>query len=117
MAPTTSADAGSPTDAGPRPGAPPHAMGIPPETKEDLLTRLSRIGGQVQGLARMIEDERYCPEVLQQFGAARSALRSVERLLLANHLDRCATRAIACGGEQAERVREEIVELFSRYMK
>lgn len=101
----------------PAPGAPPHAMGIPDETKRELEDRLNRITGQVKGLARMIDEERYCPEVLQQFSAVRSALRSVERVLLANHLDRCATRAIAEGGRSAEQVREEIVDLFSRYMK
>ncbi len=97
--------------------APPHAMGIAEETKADLRQRLSRIGGQVKGLGRMIEEERYCPEILQQFAAVRSALRSVERKLLSNHLDRCATRAITEGGRSAEQVREEIVELVSRYMK
>lgn len=97
--------------------SPSHAMGIPDETKGNLQERLARIAGQVNGLARMIEEERYCPEVLQQFSAVRSALRSVERLLLANHLDRCATRAISGGGRSAEQVREEIVDLFSRYMR
>lgn len=97
--------------------APAHAMGIPGETKADLKQRLSRISGQVKGLGRMIDEERYCPEILQQFVAVRSALRSVERLLLSNHLDRCATRAITEGGRSAEQVREEIVELVSRYMK
>ena len=95
---------------------PDHAMGISPETKGDLLRRLSRIGGQVRGLSRMIEEERYCPEVLQQFAAVRSALGAAERLLLANHLEGCATRAISEGGRSAERVRQEIVDLFSRYV-
>lgn len=95
----------------------PHAMGIAEETKEDLLRRLSRIRGQVDGLRKMVEEERYCPDVLQQFGAVRSALASAERELLANHLDRCATRAISEGGRTAERVREEIVDLVARYMK
>ncbi len=95
---------------------PGHAMGIPPDTKEALLRRLSRIAGQVRGLSRMIEEERYCPEVLQQFAAVRSALGAAERVLLANHLEGCATRAISEGGRSAERVRDEILDLFSRYM-
>lgn len=94
----------------------PHAMGIPEETKEDLLRRLSRIRGQVDGLGRMVTEERYCADVLQQFTAVRSALRSAERVLLASHLKGCATRAITEGGEAAEQVRDEIVTLFSKYV-
>lgn len=92
-----------------------HAMGIEEEAKDDLVRRLSRIRGQVEGLRRMVEEERYCPDVLRQFDAVHSALRSTQTMLLANHLERCATSAIEEGGETAERVREEIVELFGRY--
>lgn len=95
----------------------PHAMGIPEETKEDLVRRLSRIRGQVDGLRKMVEEERYCADVLQQFSAVRSALRSAERVLLASHLEGCASRAISEGGAGAEQVRDEIVDLFSRYVK
>lgn len=91
-------------------------MGIPEETKKDLMRRLSRIRGQVDGLGRMVEEERYCADVLQQFSAVRSALRSAERILLASHLKGCATRAISEGGESAEQVRDEIVDLFSKYV-
>lgn len=94
-----------------------HAMGIPEETKDDLVDRLSRIRGQVDGLRRMVDEERYCADVLQQFSAVRSALRSAERVLLSSHLEGCATRAISEGGDSAEQVREEIVDLFSRYVK
>lgn len=94
-----------------------HAMGIEDEAKDDLVRRLSRIRGQVDGLRRMIDEERYCPDVLQQFAAVRSALRSAERVLLANHLEGCASRAISEGGSSAEQVREEIVDLFARYVK
>lgn len=94
----------------------PHALGMPEETKEDLLRRLARARGQVEGIARMIEDERYCPDVLQQFTAVHSALKSAEKLLLANHLERCATSAIEEGGASAERVRREIIDLFGRQL-
>jgi len=97
--------------------APEHAMGFSAGTKRDLEDRLARIGGQIRGLARMVEEERYCPDVLQQVAAVRSALRSVERVLLSNHLDRCATRALAEGGRSADEVRSEILDLFSRYMR
>lgn len=80
------------------------------------MRRLSRIRGQVEGIRKMVEEERYCPDVLQQFDAVHSALRSTQKVLLRNHLEGCATRAIEEGGEGAEQVREEIVALFARYM-
>ena len=95
----------------------PHAMGIAADTKQDLGRRLARVRGQVEGLQRMVEDERYCPEILQQFAAVHSALRSAEKELLANHLDRCATHALTEGGESAVRVRRELVDLFHRYLR
>ncbi len=97
-------------------GEVPHAEGIEEEAKQSLLRRLSRIRGQVEGLRRMVEEDRYCPDILQQFDAVHSALKSTQKELLANHLDRCATSAFEEGGESAEQVREEIVELFGRYM-
>ena len=94
----------------------PHAEGIEEQTKENILRRLSRIRGQVEGIRKMVEEDRYCPDVLQQFDAVHSALKSTQKELLANHLERCATSAIERGGEEARQVREEIVELFGRYM-
>ena len=90
-------------------------MGIAEGTKHDLDRRLARIRGQVGGIARMVEDERYCPDILQQFAAVHSALRSAEKELLMNHLERCATHAIEEGGDAATRVREEIAQLFMRF--
>lgn len=95
----------------------PHAMGIPEETRASLGRRLARIRGQVDGLARMVEEERYCPDILQQFRAVHAALRSAEQELLASHIEGCATRALAEGGEGAAEVRREIVELFGRYLR
>jgi DNA-binding FrmR family transcriptional regulator len=92
-------------------------MGIAAPTKGDIQKRLARARGQVEGIQRMVEDERYCPDILQQFAAVHSALRGAEKLLLANHLERCATHAIQEGGEAADRVREEIVDLLYRYLR
>lgn len=97
--------------------APSHAMGIAAPAKKDLLRRLARIRGQVEGIGRMVEDERYCPDIMQQFAAVHSAMRSAEKQLLANHLEHCATHAIEQGGEPADHVREEIVDLFYRYVR
>ncbi len=95
----------------------PHARGIAPHTKSDLLKRLARVRGQVEGIQRMVEDERYCPDILQQFAAVHSALRAAEKRLLSSHLERCATHAIQQGGQPAEQVRGEIVDLLYRYLR
>jgi len=97
--------------------SPAHAMGIPTTVREDLGRRLARIRGQVEGIARMVDEDRYCPDILHQFAAVHSALRSAERELLASHLERCATHALAEGGEGAEQVRREIVDLFHRFVR
>lgn len=92
-------------------------MGMPELTKQDLLRRLSRIRGQIDGIRRMVEEERYCPDVMQQISAAHAALRASEKVLLTSHLDHCATHAIEQGGDTAARAREELVDLFHRYMR
>jgi len=96
---------------------PPHALGIAEPAKRDILQRLARARGQVDGIQRMVKDERYCPDILQQFAAVHSALRGAEKLLLANHLERCATHAMVEGGEAAAAVRQEIVDLLHRYVR
>ena len=65
--------------------------------KQKLLTRLNRIEGQVRGLAKMLEEQRPCMEVLQQLASAQAALRGVTKAVLQNYLQRCATDAIKCG--------------------
>ncbi|MEE8520215.1 MAG: metal-sensitive transcriptional regulator [Gemmatimonadota bacterium] len=95
----------------------PYAMGIADKTKHDILKRLARIRGQVEGIQRMVEDERYCPDILQQFAAVHSALRGAEKELLANHLERCAAHAIAEGGEASADVRQELLDLLYRYVR
>lgn len=92
-------------------------MSMPEGTKDDLLKRLSRVRGQVDGIRRMVDEERYCTDIMQQIAAARSALRSAEKELLASHLDHCATHAIVQGGEPADNARAELVDLFYKYTK
>jgi CsoR family transcriptional regulator, copper-sensing transcriptional repressor len=75
--------------------------------KEDYLKRLRRIEGQVRGLQRMIEQDKYCIDILTQVSAAKSALESVALGLLQEHLAHCVSEAMAEGGEVAdEKVRE-----------
>jgi CsoR family transcriptional regulator, copper-sensing transcriptional repressor len=73
--------------------------------KQKIATRLRRIEGQVRGLQKMIEDDRYCIDVLTQVSATRAALESVALLLLADHTEHCVTEAIR-SGRGTEKVRE-----------
>jgi DNA-binding FrmR family transcriptional regulator len=83
-----------------------HAHGYS-EAKDDYLKRLRRIEGQVRGLQRMIEEDKYCIDILTQVSAAKSALESVAIGLLQEHLAHCVAEAMAEGGDVADaKVRE-----------
>jgi CsoR family transcriptional regulator, copper-sensing transcriptional repressor len=70
--------------------------------KEQVAKRLRRIEGQVRGIERMVEDDRYCIDVLAQVSAATAALQSVALLLFDEHLAHCVTHAVKVGGDEAE---------------
>jgi DNA-binding FrmR family transcriptional regulator len=70
--------------------------------KDDIQRRLRRIEGQVQGLQRMVDEDRYCIDILTQISAATKALQSVALELLDDHLAHCVREAIATGGPEAE---------------
>ncbi len=85
------------------------------ETKPRLLNRLSRIEGQVRGVARMVEDDRYCIDVLTQVRAIRAALARVESEMLKDHLATCIEGAIAGGDlDDQRRKASELIELLER---
>lgn len=67
------------------------------ELNRDMLARLSRIEGQVRGVAKMVEDQRPCLEVLQQLASVQAAMKGVTKTVLRNYLERCATDAIRSG--------------------
>jgi CsoR family transcriptional regulator, copper-sensing transcriptional repressor len=92
-----------------------HAVAVDPEVKARNLNRLRRIEGQVRGLQRMVEGERYCSDILVQLSSVQEALRAVGRELLRNHLRHCATEAIKRGGDEAEAMYAELVELMDRH--
>ena len=71
--------------------------------KSSVLKRLRRIEGQVRGLARMVEDDRYCIDVVTQLSAVRAALRRAEEEILADHLAHCVEDAIASGNKTEQR--------------
>src|SRR3990170_2886260 len=77
------------------------AIGVDPEIKASNLTRLRRIEGLVRGLQKMVEEDRYCADVLTQISSVHEALRSVARELMRNHLKHCATQSMRKGGPEA----------------
>jgi DNA-binding FrmR family transcriptional regulator len=72
------------------------------QQKDNYAKRMRRIEGQVRGIARMIDEDKYCIDVLTQISAVNSALRSVALNLLDEHLSHCVTRAVADGGDEAD---------------
>ncbi|MBA3233530.1 MAG: metal-sensitive transcriptional regulator [Propionibacteriales bacterium] len=68
-----------------------------PERRSDVLSRLAKAGGQVQGVAKMVRDDRYCVDVLTQISAAQKALDGAVRVITRNYLERCVTDAITSG--------------------
>ena len=108
----------SPCACGTHTGPGGHAVAVDPELKHSVLTRLRRIEGQVRGLQRMVEEERYCPDVLMQLSSVHEALRGVGRALLHNHLKHCATEAIRSGDpNRAEEAYDELMELVYRSVR
>jgi DNA-binding FrmR family transcriptional regulator len=95
--------------------APLHAVHVSAETKTALSKRLRRIEGQVRGIHKMVDDERYCADILVQIASVQEALRGVGRMLLQNHLTHCTSTAIRSGDPaEAERVISELVELWGK---
>jgi DNA-binding FrmR family transcriptional regulator len=88
------------------------------ETRRNARSRLARIEGQVRGLVRMIDGDRYCIDVITQIQAVRAALARVERLVLQDHVGHCVADAVA-SGNKAERDRkiEELVTVLDRTSK
>lgn len=88
------------------------ALGVDADIKSRSLKRLRRIEGQVRGIQKMIDDERYCADILTQISSVHEALRGVSREMMRNHLKHCATGAIRSGGKEADGMYEEIVDLM-----
>ena len=84
-----------------------------PEVKDKNQKRLRRIEGQVRGLQKMVEEDRYCADILTQISSVQEALRAVGRELMRNHLKHCATAAIRSGdGQTAEAMYDELIDLI-----
>ena len=87
------------------------AVAVDPDVKERNVKRLRRIEGQVRGLQKMVEEDRYCADIMTQISSVHEALRSVGRELMRNHLKYCATAAIKAGPAEAESMYDELVDL------
>ena len=85
--------------------------------KEDYLSRLRRIEGQVRGLQRMVEEDKYCIDILTQVSAVTRALQSVALGLMENHLGHCVTQAVAEGGDVAAAKVREASDAIARLVK
>ena len=88
------------------------AVGVEPEVKTRNLTRLRRIEGQIRGLQKMVDEDRYCADILTQISSVHEALRGVGRELMRNHLKHCASGAIGSGGQKADQMYDELVDLM-----
>lgn len=81
------------------------------------LKRLKRIEGQVRGLQKMVEEERYCADILTQVASVHEALRAVSREIMRNHLKHCATTAMKAGGSEAEDMYDELIGLMYKHVR
>jgi CsoR family transcriptional regulator, copper-sensing transcriptional repressor len=87
------------------------------DTKDAHLKRLRRIEGQVRGIARMVEDDKYCIDVLTQVSAATKALQAVALGLLDEHLAHCVVDAVAAGGDERDTKLREASEAIGRLVR
>ena len=95
-----------------------HAVGTDPEIKDRNLKRLRRIEGQVRGLQKMVEEDRYCPDIMMQIASVHEALRGVGRELMRNHLKHCATSSIRSGDPvAAEEMYDELIEMMYKHAR
>ena len=85
--------------------------------KENIQKRMHRIEGQVKAIGRMVDDDRYCIDIITQIAAVESALKSVSMLLLDDHLDHCVREAVEQGGQVADTKLQEVSEAVSRLVK
>lgn len=94
------------------------AFGVDPDIKASNLKRLRRIEGQIRGLQKMVEEDRYCADIVIQISSVQEALRSVGRALMHNHLHHCAAEAIRHGDEdRASAMYDELLELIYKHLR
>jgi len=88
------------------------------QTRQDISNRLKSVGGHVNGVIKMVEDDRYCIDIIKQIQAMQAALARVSDMLLDNHLHHCVTEAVRGESpDERERVLEEVLQVFSTQNK
>jgi len=94
------------------------AVGVNPALKEANRKRLRRIEGQIRGLQKMVEEDRYCADIIMQIASVQEALRGVARNLMKNHLHHCAAKALVSGTrEETEAMYDELLELVYKHLR
>src|SRR5687767_9572061 len=94
------------------------AIAVDPDAKTRNLKRLRRIEGQVRGLQKMVDEDRYCADIMTQVSSVHEALRSVSRELMRNHLKHCASSAIqSTNPADAESMYDELVDLMFKHSR
>jgi DNA-binding FrmR family transcriptional regulator len=94
------------------------ATKVDPGIKDSNVKRLRRIEGQVRGIQKMVEEDRYCVDIMVQISAVQEALRTVGRALMRNHLKHCASQAITYGtSEQVHAMYEELLDLIYKHSR
>ena len=85
------------------------------ESKRELLVRLSKIEGQIRGISKMIKDDKYCIDIIDQITATRRALDKVAMLILKKHINSCVTNAIKA--DKSDDIVEELINVIDKYIK
>jgi DNA-binding FrmR family transcriptional regulator len=93
------------------------AIAVSPGVRVSNLKRLRRIEGQVRGLQKMVQEDRYCADIIAQVASVQQALRGVARALMRNHLHHCAAQAIAKGPKEAEVMYDELLDTIYRHLR
>ena len=94
------------------------AVAVDPELKTANLKRLRRIEGQVRGLQKMVEEDRYCADIITQVASVQEALRGVARNLMRNHLHHCAAKALRNGKKaESEAMFDELLEIIYAHLR
>ena len=107
------ANAACACDAGAR-----KAVAVDPEIKAANRHRLRRIEGQIRGLQKMVEGDRYCPDIITQIASVQEALRGVARNLMRNHLHHCAAKALRSGKKrESQAMYDELLELIYAHLR
>lgn len=89
-----------------------HASGVDAAGRDRNIRRLRRIEGQIRGLQKMVEEDRYCTDIMTQIASVHEALRGVSRELMRNHLRHCTADAVRSGEARAEEIYEELLDLI-----